>query len=119
MSCERQAPLGEGLAVAGSGRYGSNLTVPIEVLKVTPIPNGGNLKAYATVRVGHWTIHGTRVVQQPGQRAWVSLPQAEGKPDSSGKRTWWAVIECADKALKQAIETAVLKAWGGVEHGRD
>jgi|ERR671915_2654889 hypothetical protein len=119
MNGERQAPLREGLAVAGSGKYGSNLTVPIEVLKVTPIPNGGNLKAYISVRVGPWTIHGIRVVQQPGQRAWVSLPQAEGKPDSSGKRAWWPLIECADKTLKQAIAAAVLKAWGGVEHGRD
>ena len=108
MDRKQQAPLREGLAVAGSGN--SDLTVAVETLKVIPVPKGGNLKAYATVRAGPWTIHGIRVVQQPGQRPWVSLPQAEGKPDSSGKRTWWPVIECADKALKQAIETAVLKA---------
>jgi hypothetical protein len=73
MNGERQAPLREGLVVAGPGKYDSNPAVPVEVLKVTPIPNGGNLKAYISVRVGPWTNpHGIRVVQQPGQRAWVS-----------------------------------------------
>lgn len=65
------------------------------------------------MRVGLWTVHGIRVIQQPGQRAWVSLPQAEGKPGPSGKKAWFPVIECSDKALERAIKDAVLKAWGG------
>jgi hypothetical protein len=37
MTGERQAPLREGLAVVGSGKYDPNLTVPVEVLKVTSV----------------------------------------------------------------------------------
>ncbi len=111
MDQRRQAPT-RGAVVSGAENCTSNHTPPVKVLKVTPIPNGGNLKAYAAVQVGLWTIHGVRIVQQPGQRPWVSLPQTEGKPDSRGKRTWWPVVECEDKALQRAIEAAVLKAWG-------
>ena len=40
----------------------------IEVLALRPLPHAGNLKAFASVRVGDVIVHDCRVVQQPNQR---------------------------------------------------
>lgn len=45
----------------------------ITVSKITPL-NQGNLKAFANIRLGEvMTINGCRIIQQPGQRAYVAL----------------------------------------------
>jgi hypothetical protein len=75
-----------------------------DVLEVRRLEGHGNLRAFAKVRLGAVVIHGCRVIQQPGQKAWVALPQvpARAKADGSGAG-WYPVIE---------ITTAVLEAWG-------
>ncbi|HOT82895.1 MAG TPA: hypothetical protein PLQ12_06305 [Candidatus Defluviicoccus seviourii] len=86
---------------------GAAPALAVRVIDVKAVEGCGNLRAYATVAVGPLLIHGCRVVQQPGQRAWVSLPQTK-----SGER-WFAVVEVEDRALKEAISAAVLDAWAG------
>jgi DNA-binding cell septation regulator SpoVG len=72
------------------------MTAPIEVLEVRRLDGDSNLKAFAKVKLGSVIIHGCRIIQQPGQRAWVALPQtpARKKQDGSGE-----------------IRDAVLEAW--------
>jgi DNA-binding cell septation regulator SpoVG len=59
----------------------------IEVIALSAV-SAGNLKAFASVRIGpSLVVHKCRVIQQPGQRAWVSMPQerwegSDGKPHS-------------------------------------
>lgn len=78
----------------------------IEVLDVRRVENAGNLKAFATVRAGCLKIHGWRVIQQPGQRAWVSVPQER---DQEGRRH--NQIEVTNPAVLEAIRAAMLQAW--------
>lgn len=78
----------------------------VEVLDIHPIPGAGNLHAFATVRVGPWILHSIRIVQQPGQRAWISLPQQQGR---DGR--WWPVLQCDDGELDRRVKAAVLEAW--------
>jgi hypothetical protein len=75
-------------------------------IKILEVKNTskGNVKAFVTVQANGFTIHGCKVVQQPNQRAWVTLPQAE----SSGK--YYPIVE-AEPELKEAIFKAVLGAW--------
>lgn len=80
-----------------------------EVLNIKRLTDCGNLKAFATIRIGALEIAGLRIVQQPGQRAWVSMPQLEYNRD--GKRCYYPMIKFLDKRLKAVITEAVLEAW--------
>jgi hypothetical protein len=45
----------------------------VEVLEIKPIENG-NLKAFVKLKIGDVVFHDFRIVQQAGQKAWVSAP---------------------------------------------
>lgn len=85
----------------------------ISVLKITTI-NQGNLKAFATIKLGNtMTINSCRIIQQPGQRAYVALPQTQ---DKDGK--YHPVITADDPLFKAAVEDMILAAWrDGVAFG--
>lgn len=77
----------------------------IEVVRFTKL-NGGNIKAFASVRLGSTlTIHGVKVVQQPGQRAYVRLPESE----KDGR--YFPVISADDDRFQEAVQEKVLAAW--------
>lgn len=78
----------------------------IEVTKFTPTPNAGNLRALATITIGPLTIHGCRIIQQPGQAAWVAMPQRQ---DDGGR--WFPVVATDDESVKAAVRSALLNAW--------
>jgi DNA-binding cell septation regulator SpoVG len=88
----------------------------IEVLEVRRLSDGGNLKAFAKVKLGCVVIHGCRIIQQDGQRPWVALPQqpARRKADGSGSG-WYPVVEITRRELMDQVRDAVLEAW---ERGR-
>lgn len=80
----------------------------ISVTKVTPINNQGNLKAFASVKLGDvLTIHDCRVIQQPGQKAFVSLPQR--KDEKTGK--YYYIVYPENEQFKEAVQEKVLGAW--------
>ena len=84
--------------------------IPVTVLKLTSPAKDGNLKAFVDVQVGTTLIvHGCRVIQQPGQRAFVAPPQSEWT-GQDGKKHYSPIVEWTG-ALKSAVETAVLDAW--------
>jgi DNA-binding cell septation regulator SpoVG len=80
------------------------MTATIEVLEIRKVDTG-NVRAFVKLRLGGLVIHGVKVVQQDGQKAWVALPQTK-----SGER-WFPVVECTSKDLKQRITDVVLAAW--------
>lgn len=77
----------------------------IQVLEVRTLEGMGNLRAFVTVKLGAVVIHGCRVIQQPNQKAWVSLPQQK-----SGER-YYSVVEITRKELLEQVKSAVLEAW--------
>jgi DNA-binding cell septation regulator SpoVG len=81
----------------------------VEVIGLKPLNNKGNLKAFASIRLGGVTIHDCRIVQQFGQKAWVSLPQKE-YTTKAGEKKYAPVVELNDNLKKQVCD-AVLKAW--------
>lgn len=85
----------------------------ITVVSIRPMERG-NLKALADIQLGEtMIIHGCRIVQQPGQRAYVALPQNE----SGGK--YYPVVTAVDKRFKEAIEVKVLAAWEAGDEATD
>jgi DNA-binding cell septation regulator SpoVG len=77
----------------------------ITVLSVRLLTGRGNLRAMADVTCGPLTLCGVRVIQQPGQAAYVLLPQTR---DKDGQ--YWPVVK-TDSATKEAIQTEVLRAY--------
>ena len=81
----------------------------IKVVEIRWTNGDRPLKAYVSVQVGDWIIYDWRIVQQPNQRAWVSVPQTSWKsPD--GKVQYRALLSIPGE-LKQRIEVAILSAW--------
>ena len=76
------------------------------VVEIHRLTGTGNLKAFATVEVPPWTIRGCRIVQQPGQRAYVALPQ-----EKAADGRYWPILQTSDSNLKDAIQAAVLHEW--------
>ena len=82
----------------------------ITVENIKKLNGTGNLKAFVTVSINNkLTIHSCRVVQQPGQSAWVSLPQREWV-DGAGIKHFAPLIEILPE-VKIAIQEEVLKVW--------
>ena len=80
----------------------------IEVTKLKLVEKG-NFKGFADVQVGQIEIRGFRIIQQPGQSAWVSVPQSEYTKDNE-KRYHNIVVLSED--LKQRVDAEILRAWG-------
>ena len=77
----------------------------ITVTRITPA-SFGNVKAFASVKLGDTlTIHSIKVVQQPGQKAYVRLPESE----KDGR--YFPVVSADDKRFQDAIQEKVLAAW--------
>jgi DNA-binding cell septation regulator SpoVG len=90
------------------------MSAPIEVLDVRLLTGPGNLKAFATVRLGAVVIHGCRVIQQPQQKPSVALPQTPARPKADGSGSgWYPIIEITSRDLMNRVRDAVLAAWEG------
>lgn len=79
----------------------------IRVLKIKKIEKGA-LQAFVDVQIGQVEIKSFRVVKQPGQRAWVSVPQAEYV--KNGEKRYFNLIDLPN-GLKRKVQDAVLVAW--------
>lgn len=78
----------------------------ITVARIKRNPAGGNVRAFATVRIGEaLEISGIKVIQQPGQPPYVKLPDQE-----NGGR-WFPVVKATDRRLQEAITKRVIAAW--------
>ena len=78
----------------------------ITVTSVRRLDGKGNLKAFAALQLGEtMIIEGCRIIQQPGQRAYVAFPQNE----ANGK--FYPIVTAVDKRFKEAVEAKVLAAW--------
>ena len=81
----------------------------IELVAVRPSTNAGNVRAFATIRVGGVTIHGAKIVQQPGQAAWLAMPD-RSYADAGGKQKWSAVVELTPD-LRRRVSDTILAEW--------
>lgn len=91
----------------------------VEVLRLKPVAQRGNLQAFADVCVnlpeGKWTIRDCRIIQQPEQCPYVSMPQKEFH-DRFGNLRYVPLVS-PPEPIREAICTAVLNAWEAYQHG--
>jgi DNA-binding cell septation regulator SpoVG len=83
----------------------------VRVLAIRPTSGTGCLRALADVEVdSRFVLHGCRVIQQDGQRAWFSTPQRQ----ADGR--WFPVVTILDPRLKDRLREVVLAAWEQHQH---
>ena len=79
----------------------------VKVESIKSIEGAGNLKGFAVVNISdRIRISDVRIIQQDGQRPWVSMPSRAYEKD--GQRKWAPTIELLDEGLKKQISEAVL-----------
>lgn len=83
----------------------------VKVLQIDLRPDEGRpLKAFVDVEIdGGLIIRSLRVVQHPGKRPQVIMPQISIKP--TGKPPYFRTIITMPDAMKGAVDLAVLCAW--------
>jgi len=81
----------------------------IEVLEIKKVSNAGKLRAFAKLKLGEIICCDFRVIQQEGQKAWVSVPQL-GWTGTDGKVRYKNMVELPEK-LKSEVFKAILAAW--------
>ena len=55
---------------------------------------------------GNWVIRGCRIVQQPNQRAWFSLPTVSWE-DEAGKKGYKTMLELPSRIKRDISEVAL------------
>lgn len=85
-------------------------TGKVTVTAVHPCNQDGPIKAFANIKFGEvLEIFGCKIIQQPGQKPWVSLPNRKS-PDGNG---YFPIVKCLDERLTEEITRVVLAAWNG------
>jgi DNA-binding cell septation regulator SpoVG len=85
----------------------------VTVESIKPITGAGNLRAFAVISVaGKLRISDVRVIQQPDQKPWVSMPSRAYEKD--GQRKWSPIVELIDDQLKETISQVVLAEFAKV-----
>ena len=86
----------------------------VRIESIKPINGAGNLRAFAVVNVADKIrIADVRVIQQPNQKPWVSMPSRAYEKD--GQRKWAATVELLDEKLRDEISQAVLAEFAKLE----
>jgi DNA-binding cell septation regulator SpoVG len=89
------------------------MTAAIQVVKVKSLKDSGNLKAFASLRIGALVVHRVRIVQQPGQKAWISMPQFK-----VGEK-YYPIVEIESDNLRDRVRDAVREHWQSIQDFRD
>jgi Signal peptidase, peptidase S26 len=89
--------------------YGSVPKSSATVYRLGGNNNAGNVRAFVSVRIGDVSILGCKIVQQPGQRPWVAMPDRQWVADD-GTTRWSPVIKLSNP-LKRRLDDAVLAVW--------
>src|SRR5438034_8721787 len=85
----------------------------ITVESIKPITGAGNLRGFAIVNIADKIrIADVRIIQQPNQKPWVSMPFRAYEKD--GQRKWSATVELLDEKLKDEVAKAVLAEFSKI-----
>lgn len=81
----------------------------VTVGQFKPTTKEGNLKTWVNIIIGGVQINECKIIQQPGQRAFVAMPDREyQQPD--GKKAYYPIVKLTDE-LKDKVRDVVIPAW--------
>lgn len=81
-----------------------------EILSISPVKDRGSLRAFLNIRLGLLVINDCRVIQEPGKKAWFSLPVLTYK-NAHGTTLYKTLVQITDNDLKNLISQIALDAW--------
>jgi len=87
----------------------------VKILDIRLQNNGKPLKAFVDIQFCGMEIRDFRVIQQPGQKAYVVAPQTAWK-GQQGKPNFKPIISMPD-AIKWQIESAILAEYQRAKEG--
>ena len=87
----------------------------VKILDVRLQNNGKPLKAFADINLDGLVIRDFRIIQQPGQKAYVVAPQTAWK-GQQGKPNFKPIISMPN-AVKWQIESAILTEYQRAKEG--
>jgi DNA-binding cell septation regulator SpoVG len=82
----------------------------IEILSVSRVKDRGSLQVFVTIRLGSLIINDCRVIQEPGEKTWFSLPVLTYK-NQQGTILYKTLVQIIDNDLKNLIRQVTLDAW--------
>lgn len=83
----------------------------VRLVELHPVNAQGSLCAFAAVTLsGRLTIRDCRLIQQDGQRPWLSMPTKSWTDQKDGRTKYRPLIDLPEEWQK-AIESAVIAAW--------
>jgi DNA-binding cell septation regulator SpoVG len=85
-------------------------TYNIELQELKLLDNAGSLRALACVKIDDIEIHQFRVVQQDGQDAWVSVPQASWIDSETGEKRYKNLVEMPSD-LHYKVKKEIMNAY--------
>ncbi len=84
--------------------------VELTDIRIFPMEDTGNLKAYATVTLDEaYVVHGLKVLEGEGG-LWVSMPASKNK-----KGEYKDIFHPISKEARETLVAAVIKAYEGAE----
>ena len=87
----------------------------IEASNFREVNNGGSLRATCTITIDNKIkLHQCRIIQQPDQLAWPSLPQASWS-DPDGRIRYFPLVELP-KHVEHEVKKAILRGWEEFEY---
>ena len=88
------------------------MTAMIDCLEVRPVSGCGNLRAYASARLGCIEVFDLRIIQQPGQSPYVALPQRPTRPKADGTGSGWRpCMRITNPKVLDQLRAVVLESW--------
>lgn len=110
MSENAKAPAGTGAAIHQSKSMITRPRLAVSVNNLRRIGKG-NIKAFVDILLPEGiSILDCRIVQQPGQTAWLAMPQTSWAGDD-GKTRQKALVKLPPE-LQQVVQEAALEAFG-------
>lgn len=86
------------------------MTNQVEVLRFKPFTrNNSSLRAFVDIQLGGVTINDCRIIQQDGQKAWLSMPQKE-VPQPDGKKNYYPLVKLSER-LEKIVNEIVIFKW--------
>ena len=82
----------------------------ITVIEVRLLDSEKALRGFADIQVRDWIIRDFRIIQQNGQKAFVSGPQVSWKDPENGEIKYKGILTIPPEQ-KQRIDTEILHAY--------
>jgi DNA-binding cell septation regulator SpoVG len=82
----------------------------MQIVNLKKMEVGPTIKGFFDIDYGKFVIHGFKLMQQSGQKMWISPPD-EKYTDKDGKTKYKKIVEFTDKDYLAKIESEAVRMY--------